>query len=349
MLRFAHQHYLYFLIVVPLLLLVFLLLNRYKKNLLKKFASLKLLEELTASSSSYKYWTKIGLILLTITFLIIALANPRIGTRYEEVQREGVDIIIALDVSLSMKAEDLKPSRLEKAKHEISSLISRLKGDRIGLVLFAGESYVQLPLTIDYSAAQMLIDIIDVESAPTPGTAIGSAIAMAMKSFPNEEVQKSDKVLIIITDGETFDQQTPAAAEEAAKSGVRIYTIGLGSPTGAPIPIYNKQGQQTDFKRDLDGNIVLTKLDETILERIASISSGKYYRASNNEDELDLIYKEIQQLEKKEQGTKQFTQFEDRFQYLIALGLLCLGIEFFISEKKWKWFSKFNIFRIKKS
>jgi Ca-activated chloride channel family protein len=330
------------------LLGIFIILNIHNKGLLNRFAKLKLLEYLTQSASIYKYWTKIGLILLCISFLIIALANPRIGTRYEEVQREGVDIIIALDVSLSMKAEDLKPSRLEKAKHEISSLISKLKGDRIGLVLFAGESYAQLPLTIDYSAAQMLVDVVDVESAPTPGTAIGSAISMAMKSFPNEEIQKTDKVLIIITDGETHDQQTPEMAEEAAKNGIKIYTIGLGSSSGAPIPIYNKQGQQTDFKRDLDGNIVLTKLDETILEKVASIGNGKYYRASNNEDELDLIYREIQKLEKKEQGSKQFTQFEDRFQYFIALGLLCLCTEFFLSEKRWKLFTRFNIFRVKK-
>jgi Ca-activated chloride channel family protein len=171
---------------------------------------------------------------------------------------------------------------------------------------------------------------------------------MAIQSFPSEEVQKTDKVLIVITDGETFDQQTPSAAEDAAKAGIRIYTIGLGSPTGAPIPIYSKNGQQTDFKRDMEGNIVVTKLDETILEKVASIGKGKYYRASNNEDELDLIYKEIQQMEKKEQGSKQFTQFEDRFQYFIALGLLCLCIEFFLSEKRWRWFSKFNIFKVKK-
>lgn len=345
MLRFAHEEYLYLLIAVPLLLGLALLLFYHKKKIISKLGDPVLIEKLSKTKSNYKHWIKVGLLLIALSSLIIALANPRIGTRYEEVHREGVDIIIALDVSYSMKAEDFKPSRLEKAKHELSSLINRLRGDRIGLIVFAGEAYVQLPLTVDYGAAQLLTDVVDEHSAPTPGTSIPAAIELAIESFPKEEVQKSGKVLVIITDGETHDENSIKFAEEATANGIKIFTIGLGSPTGVPIPLYDRNGQQVDFKKDVDGNLVMTKLDEGTLQKIAEVGGGKYYRGSNTEDELDMIYKEILQMEKKDLGMKQFTHFEDRFQYFIAIGIFFLLLEFFLSEKKWKWFSKFNIFR----
>jgi Ca-activated chloride channel family protein len=345
MLRFAHQEYLYLLLLIPVMLGIAILLYYRKKKIIGLLGDFALIEKLSETKSKYKYWVKVGLILLSLTFFIISLANPRIGTRYEEVHREGVDLIIALDVSYSMKAEDLKPSRLEKAKHELSSLITRLRGDRIGLIVFAGEAYVQLPLTVDYGAAQLLTDVVDENSAPTPGTSIPSAIEMAMQSFPKEEVQKGEKALVIITDGESHDEQSVKTAEEAAAQGIKIFTIGLGSPTGVPIPLYDKNGQQVDFKKDIDGKVVMTKLDEATLQKIAEVGGGKYYRGSNSEDELDMIYKEILQMEKKDLGMKQFTHFEDRFQYFIAIGLFLLLLEFFLSEKKWKWFSKFNIFK----
>ena len=345
MLRFAHPEYLYLLLSIPLMLGIAILLYYRKKKIIGLLGDNALIEKLSATKSKYKHWVKVGLILFSFTILILAFANPRIGTRYEEVHREGIDLVIALDVSYSMKAEDFKPSRLEKAKHELSSLITRLRGDRIGLIVFAGEAYVQLPLTVDYGAAQLLTDVVDENSAPTPGTSIPSAIEMAIKSFPPEDVQKSGKALVIITDGETHDQESFKMAEQAAAAGIKIFTIGLGSPTGVPIPLYDKNGQQVDFKKDIDGKLVMTKLDEVVLQKIAEIGGGKYYRGSNSEDELDMIYKEILQMEKKDLGMKQFTHFEDRFQYFIAIGLLLLLVEFFISEKKWKWFSKFNIFK----
>jgi Ca-activated chloride channel family protein len=243
-----------------------------------------------------------------------------------------------------MKAEDLKPNRLEKAKHEFMALIDRLRGDRIGLIVFAGEAYMQLPLTIDYGAAQLLTEVVDENSAPVPGTSLQSAIELAVNSFPSEETQKGGKVLILITDGEDHDKESVKLAQEAAAKGIVIYTIGLGSVSGVPIPVY-RNGQQVDFKKDMDGNLVMTKLDEATLKEIAKVGNGKYYHGSNNGDELDLIYKDILQMEKNDLGMKQFTQFEDRFQYFIALGLLLLLIEFFLSEKKWKWFNKINIFK----
>ena len=251
---------------------------------------------LAEDSSGVKRVMKSVLLVTAISFIVVGLANPQLGIRQEEVKQEGVDIFIALDVSLSMKAEDVKPNRLAKAKYEIGNLIDRLGGDRIGLIIFSGESYVQFPLTTDYSAASLFLDVVDVESVPTPGTAIGTAVEQAMKSFNWDTPTK--KVLIIITDGEDNQGDVIPKAEEAGKKGVLIYTIGMGSPAGAPIPIYDANGHQVDFKRDRAGNVVLTKLDETTLEKIATLGNGKYFRATNNQDELDAIYKEVNALQK---------------------------------------------------
>ena len=298
---------------------------------------------IASDSSGAKRWIKMLLMTVAMSSVIIALANPQIGMRLEEVKQEGVDIFIALDVSLSMKAEDVKPNRLAKAKYEIGNLIDRLGGDRIGLIVFSGESYVQFPLTTDYSAADIFLDAVDVESVPTPGTAIGSAVEQAAKSFNWDD--RTKKVLVIITDGENNEGDAVAQSEDAAKKGVLIYTIGMGSPEGAPIPIYDASGHQVDFKRDRSGNVVLTKLDEATLEKIAALGNGKYYHASNTQDELDAIYKEVNALQKSEFGTKQFTDFEDQFQYFVALGLLLLLIEVLVSDKKISWLDKINPFR----
>lgn len=258
-------------------------------------------------------------------------------------KQEGVNIFIALDVSLSMKAEDVKPNRLAKAKHDIGNLIDRIGGDRIGLIVFSGESYVQFPLTTDYSAANLFLEVVDVESVPNPGTAIGSAVKQAMKSFDwNEPTQK---VLVIITDGENNEGDAFASSEEAAKKGVMIYTIGMGSPAGAPIPMYDGNGRQVDFKRDRAGNVVLTKLDETALEKIAALGNGKYYRSTSTQDELDAIYKDINALQKREFGTRQFTDYEDQFQYFIAAALFFLLLEVILSDKRIVWLARINPFR----
>jgi Ca-activated chloride channel family protein len=286
---------------------------------------------------------KATLIITAYAMLVVALSNPQVGSRMEEVKQEGVDMFIALDVSRSMMAEDIKPNRLEKAKYEIRNLIDRLAGDKIGLIVFSGEAYTQFPLTIDYSAAGLLLDVVDVESVPNPGTAIGSAIAQAMKSFNFEE--PSSKVLVIMTDGENNSGDAIEQAKLAAEKGVRIYTIGLGSSAGAPIPVYNGAGQQTDFKRDRSGNIVLTKLDEVSLQEIASIGKGNYYRATNSQDELDAIYKDINTLEKREFGAKQFTEFDDKFQYFLFIACILMLIEVILSDKKTEWLAQYNPFR----
>lgn len=340
MIRFAHPDSLYLLAVIPLLIMGFWLLGAVRRKAMSRFGDLNILERLTASASKSKRVLKFLLLLVALAFLIVAFANPRIGTRLEEVKQEGVDIFIALDVSLSMKAEDLKPNRLEKAKFEIRNLIDRLAGDRLGLIVFAGQAFTQFPLTTDYSAAQVFLDAVDVDVVPVPGTSITSAIERAMESFDSKD--PTSKVLVIITDGEETEGDAFTAAGEAAKKGVRIYTIGMGSPIGVPIPLYGAGGQQTDFKRDASGSVVVTKLDESTLEKVAAAGDGTYFRATNTQDELDEIYKSINALQKREFGVKQFTDFEDRFQFFIAVGILLLIVELLLSEKSLQWLAKWD-------
>jgi Ca-activated chloride channel family protein len=313
-----------------------------QKKMRSTFASIELFQRLSPWTSSFKQKIKFALLLIALGFIVIGFANPQIGSRFEEVKAEAIDIFIALDVSKSMKAEDVQPNRLEAAKYAIGQLLGMIKGDRVGLSVFAGDAYVQFPLTLDYSAAKIFLDAIDVETAPVPGSALGTAIQMADKSFNDieDETEKknaTNKVLILITDGENTEGDAFAAATDAAKNGVLIYTIGVGSVNGSPIPEY-RNGQQ-DFKRDREGNVVVTKLDEESLVKLASIGNGKYYRATTGGDELVKIFESINKLQKREIGVKQFTEYESRYQYFLFAALLLLIAEVFISEKKsntWK-------------
>ncbi len=311
---------------VPVLIVLAWFLRRVRRRAMDRFASPGMMARLAPQASSVKRTVKFLLLLSALILMIAGLANLQIGTRLEEVKQEGVDIFIAMDLSLSMKAEDIKPNRLEKAKLEIRNLIGRLGGDRIGLVVFAGEAYTQFPLTTDYSAANLFLDVLDVDAVALPGTAIGSAIERALESFDFKE--QTTKVIVVITDGENNEGDAIGAAEEAAGKGVLIYTIGMGSPAGAPIPLYASSGQQTDFKRDRVGNVVVSKLDEASLEKIAAIGNGKYFRGTTSQDELDAIYKDVSALQKKEFGVKQFTDYEDRFQWFLVPALLLLLAEF---------------------
>jgi Ca-activated chloride channel family protein len=343
MVRFAHPEYIHLLWILLVLVVVYIFSARARRRALERFGEIHILERLAESASKNKKVLKLTILLLALAFIVVALANPQIGTRMQEVKQEGVDIFVALDVSLSMKAEDIKPNRLEKAKLEIRNLIDRLGGDRLGLVVFAGEAYTQFPLTTDYSAANLFLDVVDVDVVPVPGTAIGSAIKRAMESFNFKET--TTKVIVIVTDGENTEGDAFEAANDAAKQGVLLYTIGMGSPTGTPIPIYNPSGQQVDFKRDREGNIVVTKLDEVSLEKIATVGNGKYFRGTNAQDELNEIYKTISALQKREFGVKQFTDYEDRFQFFLGAGIVLLLIEVLISEKKVKWIARWNPLR----
>jgi len=338
MIRFAHSEYLYALYLLPILIIIFLITQRKQTKQLLEFAGSKLHKVLLPFRSSFKLIVKFSMTLAAMLLIIIAVANPQIGSKIEEVKQVGIDVFILLDVSLSMTAEDIKPNRLEKAKHQIARLVQKLQGDRIGLIVFSGEAFVQFPMTTDYSAANLFLSAIDVSSVPQAGTAIEPAINLALNSFKMDSDTK--KALVIITDGEDHEGNILKIVEEAAGKGIQTYTIGLGSPSGVPIPIYNASGVQVGYKKDRRGNVVLTKLDENTLQEIANIGNGKYYRGTNSEDELDLIYSDLGKLEATEFGATRITEYEDRFYYFLIPGLLLLLAEFFVSSRKSKFMMK---------
>jgi len=329
---FAQPKYLVILAIVPILILFYIVVFKQKKKALAKFGNLELIQKISQTASYNRQKIKAILIIITFILLTIALARPQIGTKLSIIKRKGIDIILAVDTSYSMIAEDIKPNRLEKAKQEINSLIDKLKGDRVGLVAFAGKSFLQCPLTLDYNAAKMLLDIIDINAIPVKGTAIGDAIRCATNAFVKKE--RKHKVLILLTDGEDHDSNPIQAAKEAKKEGVRIYCVGIGSPEGEPIPIRAPDGKIEGFKKDSSGKIVMSKLDEITLEKIALLTNGKYYQATYGETELDEIYDDISKMEKKELFSKQYTQFEDRFQYFLMGALILLVLEMIISDRK---------------
>ena len=340
MFKFAHSEYLYALYLIPALIFLVWFSLRKQNQLLQKFADSKIHKILFPLRSSTKLFLKNGLIIFSIVLLLLALANPQVGSKVEEVKQVGIDVYILLDVSLSMKAEDIKPSRLEKAKHEISKLIQKLRGDRIGLIVFSGKAFIQFPLTTDYSAANLFLSAVSIKSVPQPGTAIGPAVSLALNSFKKDE--QTQKAIVIITDGEDHEGDMDSAIEEANNLGVKIYAIGLGSPQGVPIPIYNEAGRQIGYKKDRTGNVVLTKLDEQTLEEITNKANGKYYRGSNTDDELEMIYDDLASLEGSEFGATKITEYEDRYYYFLIPAFLILLFEVFIKERKSKFFSKFE-------
>ncbi len=338
--RFAHPQYLYALAFVPLIIILFIVMRVIKRKAWSRIGDSTLLSQLAPSVSRGKPAIKMIFYSLAFSLLVIGLANPQIGTKLEEVKREGVDVIIALDVSNSMKAQDIKPDRLERAKQAISRFIDKLENDRIGIIVFAGQAYVQLPITTDFNAAKLFLTTIEPDIVPTQGTAIGAAIDLSLQSFVGQD--NKHKALVIITDGENHEDDAVEAAKKANEEGVVIHTIGMGSPDGAPIPVFHN-GVQVDFMKDQDGNTVITKLDQAGLEKIAVEGKGIFVRASNSDDGLETIMKEIGKMNKKSFGTKQFSNYEDRFQYFIGAGLLLLIIEFIISNRKSKWMEKLNL------
>ena len=339
MIRFAHPEYLNAMYLLPILVIIFYLLYKNKRKLLERFADKELHSVIVSSYSNVKNYIKFGIIILALICLIIAAANPQVGTKLQEVKQTGIDVFILLDVSRSMTAEDIKPNRLEKAKYQISNLIQKLAGDRIGLIIFAGKAYIQFPLTTDYSAASLFLSAVDVNSVPQQGTAIGSAINLAVQSFDSSA---TEKVIIVITDGEDHEGDVMDAVDKAVSNGNKIYTIGLGSTGGVPIPVYNNRGDMIGFKKDNEGNPVLTKLDEESLKQIASAGNGEYFRGNNYEDYLDKIYNNLSELKKSEFGVKKVTDYEDRFYYFLIPAILLLIIELFISEKKSPLYSRIN-------
>lgn len=343
MFRLSHSEALYGLLLVPVLVILFIALLRWRKKAISLFGDYALVRQLTPGKAYTKPVIKFILLALAFTFLVIGIAGPQIGTKLETVKRKGVDVVIALDVSNSMNAEDIKPSRLERAKQAISRLIDQLQGDRIGLIVFAGEAYTQLPITTDYGAAKLFLSSINTNIVPTQGTAIGKAINLAVSSFSNSDSAKKNKAIIIITDGENHEDDAVDAAKKAYKNNITVHTIGMGSVNGAPIPVFYN-GQRTGYMQDNNGQTVITKLDENTLAEIAQAGNGKFIRATNSDDGLGIIMKEINAMQKNEFGSKMFTDYADQFQYFLGISLLLLLIEFIISEKRSKWIEELNLF-----
>lgn len=343
MLRYDNIEFLYLLPLIPLLIIGIIMYSKWQKNSILKFGDINLLNQLMQSHSIFRKKIKNTLFVLAITFLIVGLSNPQVGTKMEEVKREGVDLMIAIDLSYSMMAQDIKPNRLERAKQAISRLIDKLEGDRIGLVVFAGEAYVQLPITTDYSAAKLFLSTVNTSIIPTQGTKIGNAIDLCSKSFDKENAQS--KAIIIITDGETHDEEAIESAKKAKEEGIYIHTLGMGLTKGGPIPIYNKYGSTSEFRKDREGNVIITKLNESMLEEIALAGEGTYIRANNSKSGLSSLFEEINKMEKKEIGTMIFTNYKDRFQIFIGISLVLLILNLFFLERKNNIKSKINLFK----
>ena len=340
MFRFEHPIYLNFFPALLLLIALFWVYLRWKKSVARKLGDAVVVKKLMIDVSPFRVILKFTFLLLAMASLLIALANPQIGSRLEKVQRKGIDLMIAIDVSNSMLAQDIQPSRIERARQAVSRLIDNMENDRIGLIVFAGKAYTQLPITTDYSAAKMMLATLKPDMVPVQGTAIGQAIEMGMASFKQD---KGGKAIIIITDGENHEDDAIKMAREAASKGINIYTIGMGLADGAPIPEY-KNNQMTGFKKDKSGNTIITRLDESMLRQIAQAGNGIYVRASNSQAGLNEVYKEIAKLDQNTIDAVSYADYDDRFQYFLALAVLFMILSFSTNERRSRWASKIRIF-----
>ena len=341
MFQLEHKYYLYALGFIPVFVLIYFLLNIWRKRALKSYGDILVIQQLFPDVSKAKRFWKFILFSFAFAFLILGIVNPQVGTKLEEVKRKGADLMICLDVSNSMRAEDLTPNRLEKAKQAISKLLDKLEGDRIGIIVFAGQAYVQLPITTDYSAAKLFLESINTDLIPTQGTDIGAAISLSVESFGKDEGK--NKAIVIITDGEDHEEGAIKAAESATEKGIAIHTIGMGSVEGTPIPVF-RGNLREGFRKDKEGNTVVTKLNEQTLQQIASTGGGIYVRASNSDTGLNSVLDAINKLEKKQFESKMYSDYEDRFQWFVSATLLLLLIEVFLSERKSKLYQRLNLF-----
>lgn len=341
MFRFEHSWALWGLLLLPLMVLLFYLVKQWRKKARARFAEHQLFQQIMPEYSHFRYRLKFTLFLMAVFFLLIGIANPQIGSKLEEVKREGIDLIVAIDVSNSMKAEDLSPNRLERAKRAMLQLLEELKSDRLGIIVFAGQAYTQLPVTTDYSAAKLFLNTIDTDIVPTQGTAIGAAIDLATSSFDFES--GGNKALIVVTDGENHEDNAVESARIANEKGIRVYTIGMGTPTGAPIPMAGRSGRKT-FRQDQEGNTVISSLNEDMLREIAYAGKGAYIRATNANAGFEQILDELSGLEKSEFESKVYTDYEDRFQFFIGAAVCFLLASLLFNERKSKIVEQYKLF-----
>jgi Ca-activated chloride channel family protein len=330
--NFENTYLLFSLLIIPLLVFIYILNRIWRKKALAKYGDLDVVNQLIDDKSLNRPVFKFIAMMLALCFMIIGMANPRTGSKLEKSKHKGIDVMIAIDISNSMLSNDIKPSRLERSKMAISKLVDKLEDDQIGLVVFAGQAQSILPITPDFSAAKMFVNDVSTDMLSTQGTAIGAAIDLCASS--TDKKSKNKKAIIVISDGENHEDDAVLAAENAAKQGVIVYTIGMGSADGGPIPINGNNGLQSEYKKDKDGNTVVTKLNEQMLEQIAAAGKGIYVRASNNDTGLDKIFSDINKIDKKEYEAKNFSDYTNLFQYFLAVCLLLLIAEQLIFERK---------------
>ncbi|MCH2665679.1 VWA domain-containing protein [bacterium] len=328
--RFGSPDSFWFLLLIPLLFGLYVWSFRRRQVALRRFGAEALMTKLTSATSWTRQTIKAALLLVAFLFLVVALVEPRFGTKLEMLSRRGVDVIVALDTSLSMLAEDMPPNRLLRARLEIESLIDRLEGDRIGLVAFSGQSFVLCPLTLDYGAAKLFLDSIDTGLIPAKGTAIAQAVRTGTEAFGSEE--QKYKALVLITDGEDHAGEALEAARQAKQAGVRIFAVGIGTPEGELIPI--KQDGRTEFLRDRQGNVVKTRLGEATLVEMAKITNGGYVRSQRGRVGLDEVYAQVSNMEKRELGSRKLSQYKHRFQWPLAVAILLIILESLMSDRR---------------
>lgn len=326
MIIFAHSQYLLLLLLIPFFFLGLALWMGARRRRLRKLGDEALVNELMPSWSRSKRWVRAVLYSLAFFFFVIGLSRPQIGAKLKEYKVKGAEIMVVLDVSNSMLAQDYSPNRLERAKLAISRITDRLQGDRIGLIIFAGSSFVQLPITSDYVSAKMFLSNISTESIPIQGTAIGDAINTAVKSFSAQS--ENSRAIIVITDGENHEDDAVAAATQAAEAGVKVYTIGVGSVEGQPIPM------DGGLLKDKEGNIVVTKLDEDTLKEIAQVGGGAYVHAGNDEFGLTPIVNDIKKMQEEEYSSVVFEEYDEQFMYFLGIALALFVLEMLIGERR---------------
>jgi len=334
--------YFWLLISLPIITIIFLLLLRWKNKRLKAFSEVDLISEALPDLSSTRTIFKFLLYRFALTAFIFGLIDPKMGSKLEEVKSMGIDVIIALDVSRSMLAEDITPNRLERAKQTIGQMIDRLKGDRIGIIVFAGDAYVQLPVTSDYEAARMFLSGISTESVPVQGTAIGAAIELALESFAEQEGRS--RSIVVITDGENHEDDAIEAARDAASKGTVVHAIGMGSIEGAPLPVVDSRGNTIGFIKDASGQTVVSALNENMLIDLVDAGSGIFIRAGASYVSINELVTELGKMEKQEQGVYQFSDYEHRFQWFFAIGLFLLLIDIVTGSARKSWTEALNLY-----
>ena len=342
MFRFANIGFLYFLLILPFLIILYIILRRVQRKAIYNFSEESFFSVLMPLRSKFRPTLKFILYILALSCIIIALARPQFGSKLEQVKRKGIEMIIALDVSRSMMAEDIKPSRLERAKQSITTLINHMHDDKIGMIVFAGDAYTQLPITSDYISAKIFLANINTEVVSKQGTAIASAIDLGVKSF-TQDLEPS-KAIIIISDGEDHEGDAVKAAQNAAAKGIKIYTIGMGSLQGAPIPITAGQ-MRSGFLKDRNGNVVISKMDPTELSKIAAAGDGDFYSASSGNIGLNQLYIKLNRLNKSEIESKVYSEYDDQFQYFIAIALCIILLDFLILERRNPGMRNFSLFK----